>query len=248
MIPMHPQVVQLNISYDGTRFFGWQKTKTGPSIQAELESALSRILGHPLATEAASRTDRGVHARGQIVHFSIDQEIDPRRLVRGLNAILPPDIRVNSASLASPSFHATLDALSKEYRYMICNGPVQSPIHRLYSWHIHLPLDISAMAKAASDLIGTHDFSAFSNERTEDATRTMESIFIEPFCDRLCIRLHGNRFLYKMARNIAGTLAAIGSGKLPPDSIPAILDSKDRKRAGPTAPAHGLFLMQIFYP
>lgn len=253
---MQSHTVKLNISYDGTRFFGWQKTKTGCSIQEELEQALAKILGRPISTEAASRTDRGVHARGQIVHFHIDLLIDAHKLKRGLNSVLPSDIRVNSVEIADFSFHATLSALSKEYWYLICNAPVQFPAHRLYSWHIHSPLDLNKMKQAALHFQGSHDFSALTNQRSDhpltcgDAQylRTLESVSIESIEDsRLCIRLRGNRFLYKMARNIVGTLVAIGTGKLAPDGVSAILDSKDRKQAGPTAPAHGLFLMQVFY-
>jgi tRNA pseudouridine38-40 synthase len=240
--------IQLIISYDGTRFFGWQKTDTGPSIEEELERAIQKILGQPVHLEAASRTDRGVHAKGQVVHFHTDKDIDLRRFPRALNAVLPPEISVRSVEIAVPDFHPTLDAAAKEYHYWICNTPVQLPMHRLYSWHVHEPLNINDMKTAARDLIGARDFSAFSNERTDDAIRSIEKIDIAPGNDgRIRIEMRGDRFLYKMARNIAGTLVQIGCRKISPHAIPAILGSKNRKQAGMTAPAHGLFLMEVFY-
>ncbi len=241
--------IKLILSYDGTRFFGWQKTKTGPSIQEELERAVARILGIPVEPEAASRTDRGVHARGQVVHFRCPEDIDPLSLLRSLNAVLPFEISVRSIEKVDPSFHPTLQARSKEYHYWICNTPVQAPIHRLYSWHYHQPLNIDLMQQASLSLIGAHDFSALANIRTDDALRFIEHVAVVRTDDgRVRIEIRADRFLYKMARNIAGTLVYIGCGKLPPDRIPSLLASKDRKQGGITAPAHGLFLMEVFYP
>jgi len=240
--------IQIILAYDGTRFFGWQKTSTGPSIQEELEKAIARILGVPVNTEAASRTDRGVHAQGQVVHFRTDQIIDPQKFKRGLNAVLPQEISVQSVEFAQPSFHPTLSACSKEYFYWISNSPVQLPIHRLYSWHVYLPLNLAAMQTAACDFLGTHDFSAFTNERTDDTIRTVQSLSIHPMEDqRILIKIRADRFLYKMVRNIVGTLVYIGCGKLEKDSVPQILASRMRKNAGIAAPAHGLFLIEVFY-
>ncbi len=240
--------IQIVFSYDGTPFFGWQKTKTGPSVQEELEKAIARILGEPIQTEAASRTDRGVHAKGQVAHFRTDRTIDPQRFRHALNAVLPHEISVQSIQTANEAFHPTLNARSKEYHYWICNCPVQLPMNRLYSWHIHQPLDLISMQGAARDFLGTHDFSAFTNERTDDSIRTIESIEIHPAGkERIRIEIRANRFLYKMARNIVGTLVCIGLQKLPKDSIPGIIASKMRKNAGVAAPARGLFLIEVFY-
>lgn len=229
------------ITYDGTRYFGWQKTATGPSIQEELEKAIRQITGETALPEAASRTDRGVHAEGQVIQFALQKPIDPLRLLKGLNAVLPSDIRV--LEIVPKEFHPTLDAIGKEYRYRICQGPVQDPTQRLYSWHIRHPLDLEKVAFAAQALIGRHDFTAFANEEEKNPICTIESIVFDG-----SFRIKGDRFLYKMVRNIVGTLVYVGCGKLPPDSIPAILESKDRKQAGMTAPPHGLYLHQVFYP
>jgi tRNA pseudouridine38-40 synthase len=240
--------IQIIISYDGTTFFGWQKTRTGPSIQEEMEKAIVRILGEPIQTEAASRTDRGVHARRQVIHFHTDAKIDPSPFRRALNAVLPQEISVQSIRIVDESFHPTLSARSKEYHYWICNSPVQMPMNRLYSWHIHQPLNLDSMRCAARDFLGTHDFSAFTNEPTDDSIRTIEHIGVESMADqRIRIVLRADRFLYKMARNIVGSLVYIGCQKLPSDSIPRILSSKMRENAGITAPAHGLFLIEVFY-
>lgn len=228
------------LSYDGTSYFGWQKTKAGPSIQEELEQALCKITGERVIPEAASRTDRGVHAEAQVVQFSLKKEMPLHRLQRGLNAILPPSIRI--LRISYENFHPTLDALGKEYNYKLDLNPVQDPTQRLYSWHIHYELDFSKIEQAAQCLIGTHDFSAFANEPPKDPICTIESIVFS----QSLFKIIGNRFLNKMVRNLVGTLVYIGSDKL--QEMDAILTSKDRKRAGVTAPAHGLYLHQVFYP
>ena len=242
--------IRLIIAYDGGPYFGWQKTSTGPSIQQELESALLLILGKSHSVEAASRTDRGVHAQGQSVHFLTDETADLRRLKLGLNAVLPREISVQAIEERPLDFHPTLDASGKEYHYFLCNGAVQSPIHRRYSWHLHQKLDPVAMERAAEQLLGKKDFAALSNERTDDAVRTLEKLCIVPMEEPMRYRLEirGDNFLYKMARNIAGTLVAAGQGKLNPLDLPTILTSRDRKKAPVTAPAHGLFLWEVFYP
>jgi tRNA pseudouridine38-40 synthase len=229
------------ICYDGTRYFGWQKTASGPSIQEELEKALRKITGEITFPEAASRTDRGVHAEGQVIQFALKKTIDPKRLLRGLNAVLPDDIRV--LELKPQQFHPTLDALGKEYHYRICQAAAQNPTLRLYSWHLRNPLNQNHINEAALGLLGRHDFTAFANEEEKDPFCTLESITF----DGCYFRIRGNRFLYKMVRNLVGTLVYIGCGKLPPDAIASILSSKDRKKAGITAPAHGLYLHQVFY-
>lgn len=232
---------QAVIAYDGTNYFGWQKTETGPSIQEELEKALLRITGKASFPEAASRTDRGVHAEGQVIQFSLQVDKDPKKLLRGLNAVLPDDIRVKE--IIYKEFHPTLDAIGKEYHYQICQGIAQDPTKRLYSWHFHYPLDIEKMKQAIPHLLGTHDFTALANEPEKNPICTLESISFDGM-----FRIKGDRFLYKMVRNLVGTLLYVGSGKLAPEAIPPILASKDRKQAGVTAPAHGLYLHQVFYP
>jgi len=229
------------LSYDGTHYFGWQKTVSGPSIQEEVQKAIARITGESIIPEAASRTDRGVHAEAQVIQFALEKGRDPDQLLRGLNAVLPPDIRVRTVTPCI--FHPTLDALGKEYHYYLNLGPVQDPTRRLYAWHFIHPLDWTKVEKASQDLLGKHDFSAFANEEEKDPICTIESIHFRE--GRFEIR--GDRFLYKMVRNLVGTLVYIGAGRLSPDSIPSILASRDRKKAGVTAPAHGLYLHQVFY-
>lgn len=229
------------LAYDGTHYFGWQKTQAGPSIQEALEKAIRQITGETILPEAASRTDRGVHAKGQVVQFALTKEWLPQKLMRGLNAVLQSDIRI--LEMESKNFHPTLDAMGKEYRYRICQGLAQDPTLRLYSWHFRYPLDQKLIEQAATDFLGTHDFTAFANEEEKDPICTIESIVF----DGTFFQIRGDRFLYKMARNLVGTLAYIGCGKIPEGAIPAILASRDRKQAGVTAPAHGLYLHQVFY-
>jgi len=235
--------LRFKIAYDGTRYFGWQKTIAGPSIQEEIEKAIRQITGETVLPEAASRTDRGVHAEGQIIQIALEKPADPQKLLKGLNAVLPTDIRILEA-IPDFSFHPTLDATGKEYHYWISLGPVQDPMSRLYAWSLHFPLDMAKMDMAISHLLGTHDFTAFANEEEKDPICTLESIAIH----KNRFQIKGNRFLYKMVRNIVGTLVYIGAGKLPADSIPHILMARDRKKGGMTAPAHGLHLHQVFYP
>ncbi|MDE3046215.1 MAG: tRNA pseudouridine(38-40) synthase TruA [Verrucomicrobiota bacterium] len=238
----------LLISYDGTGYFGWQKTAAGPSIQGELEKALHHLFQEAITPEASSRTDRGVHARGQVVQFVTSKTLPPDRLRHAFNALLPRDIRVREAHLVPASFHPTLDADSKTYTYDLCLGPVQEPFFRRFSWHYPYPLNFDLMKKAAADLLGTHDFSAFTTEPPADPLRTLLAIEIILLPnDRLRLSITGDRFLYKMARTIAGTLANIGSGKLPSDLIPRLFVSPDRTLAGMTAPAHGLTLDTISF-
>jgi tRNA pseudouridine38-40 synthase len=242
-------VYQLIVAYDGTRYFGWQKTHSGPSIQAELERAATAVLQEITSCEAASRTDRGVHARGQVVQIISPTERKPERLLAGINAHLPVDIRVVEVTLADPSFHPTLDATTKTYTYELCLSTVQNPFHRRFSWHYPHAIDLDALRQAAQDLLGTHDFSSFSTEPKPDSVRTLhqiETTLLEK--ERLCITMTADRFLYKMARTIAGTLAYIGSGKLSADIPSKLFTSLDRTLAGITAPPHGLCLDKVHYP
>ena len=248
---MHLRPYKLIISYDGTAYLGWQKTKMGPSIQESLQKAVQQISQEEIVPEGASRTDRGVHAIGQVALLPLKKKWEPRALQRALNAALPRDIRIHAIEISEPDFHPTLQAVEKEYHYSLCLSPVQDPIHRLYSWAFPYPLDIEKMNRAARDFLGERDFSSFANgenEKESNPVCSLNRITISPVAaNRLQIAIAGNRFLYKMARNIVGTLIYVGSGKLPEDSIEKILASKDRKQAGITAPAHGLALYKVIY-
>lgn len=224
----------------------------GQSIEASLQAAIEQVLQHPISLQAASRTDAGVHAEGQVINFFTSKSIDLDRLKISLNSLLAQDIVVLQANKMDAGFHPTLDCLSKEYRYYICYGPTQMPQHRFYSWHYHYELNLENMRKATEYFIGNHDFSAFCNVKKNHTyshyQRAIEELeILEIDRNRLCIRIKGPNFLYKMVRNIVGTLVYVGHDKIQPDQIPEILDSQSRPLAGVTAPAHGLFLYHVAY-
>jgi tRNA pseudouridine38-40 synthase len=239
------------LAYDGTRYLGWQKTRMGPSIEGQLQSVLEQITGQSIVLQAASRTDAGVHADGQVVNFFLNKEtVELPKLQLSLNRLLPGDISVLKLTAVHSEFHPTLDAACKEYHYTFSIGPVQFPRHRLYAWHYPYKLDIQAISDASRHFIGEHDFSSFcnvkKNDKETDFIRTVFSIEIKELAEsRLRIIIKGNRFLYRMARNIAGTLAGVGKGDMAPAEIPEILKQKDRTQAGVTAPAHGLSLHRL---
>lgn len=243
--------IALTLSYFGAPFLGWQKTAFGLSVEACLQETLERILRHEVKLQAASRTDAGVHAQGQVVNFYTENEIDLPLLQRALNGTLPKEISVLHIEEKPLAFHPTLDSIKKEYHYQICTAAVQLPFYRHTSWHFPRPLDLSSMRLCVKELLGSHDFSAFCNERSSwdrDPVCTLYEIdisLLEP--QRLLLRIIGDHFLYKMARNLVGTLAYVGSALLSAHEIPSILSSKMRAHAGITAPAHGLCLYQVHY-
>lgn len=247
------QNIKLIIAYDGTSYLGWQKTSMGPSVEAALQKVLEQILQHPIVLQAASRTDAGVHAQGQVINFFTSHaQLDFDKLPISLNSLLPKDISVLSAVQAGASFHPTLDCVGKEYRYYICYGRTQMPHHRFYSWHYHYSLDLVAMREAAQLLLGKHDFEAFCNVKKNAAyphhIRQLNRIdIVEIEQNRLCVVVYGPQFLYKMVRNIVGTLVYVGRGKLAKEIIPQLVEKGDRTEAGMTAPAHGLFLDHVDY-
>lgn len=245
--------IKLVIAYDGTSYLGWQKTPMGPSIEASLESILEKILQHNVILQAASRTDAGVHAYGQVVNFFTEKEnLNLERLQLSLNQLLSKDIAVLEAAEEAAAFHPTLDCKQKEYHYFLCAGSVQMPERRLYSWHcprLHHPEE---MREAAKFFIGKHDFSSLCNFRKQmhydSYVREVYAIDIEDLPgNRIVFKVRGQNFLYKMVRNIVGTLAYVGMGKLTLAKMPDILSSHDRTQAGITAPAHGLFLHKVIY-
>ncbi len=245
--------IKLVIAYDGTHYLGWQKTPKGPSIEEALEIVLKRIFQHPVTLQAASRTDAGVHANGQVVNFFTEKDqIQFDCLQVSLNQLLPPDIVVLKAEEEVLAFHPTLDCKCKEYHYFICKDHVQMPEHRLYSWHCPRLDFLSEMLQASKIFVGKHDFSAFCNlkkqQNYESYVREILSVEVEPHTqERWVIKIRGSNFLYKMVRNIVGTLVYVGRGKITLDQVPQILASHDRRLAGITAPAHGLYLHQVFY-
>lgn len=242
--------IKLIIAYDGTRYYGWQQTRMGPSIENELRGVLSQILQENVQLQAASRTDAGVHASGQVANFFTSRTIDLQRLKTSVNRMLPKDIALLDIAEAPAGFHPTLDCRSKEYHYYLCYDQHQMPQQRHFSWHYSCPLDLPAMQAAAQLLLGQHDFSSFCNFRKnqhyEHYVRQLFKLEITQFePKRLRFEIKGNHFLYKMVRNLVGTLAYVGAHKIPSREIPSILESRTRIAAGITAPAHGLFLYSV---
>ncbi|MBI3236537.1 MAG: tRNA pseudouridine(38-40) synthase TruA [Chlamydiales bacterium] len=240
------------LSYKGTNYVGWQKNPFGDTIEERLEKALFQLLKEKISLQAASRTDAGVHAEGQVIQFTTSSSLeDTNGCLSFLNAHLPCDIRLLSLEQVPSHFHPTLDAIGKEYRYAICNAPFQLPFHQDFSWHFPYPLDIDAMKEASQSLLGSHDFSTFCNERplwTRNPICSLSSILINKQEEnRLFISIYGNHFLYKMVRNLVGTLLYVGCKKISKHSIPSILAEQRRPSAGVTAPAHGLTLKTVFY-
>ncbi len=240
--------IKLIIAYEGTAYSGWQKTETGPSIEGELQKVLEQVLQHPVKLQAASRTDSGVHAEGQVVNFFTGKEVILDRLGKSCNGLLPGDIRVVEIEEMPKSFHPTLDAKNKEYHYSVCLGQAQLPFDRRFAWHFVKPVDVELMRQAAPFFIGTHDFSALTNERQDNNVREVYRIEIDEVGEnKIRIRVAGNHFLYKMVRNIVGTLVYVGCGMLKLEDAELLLERGDRTAAGMTAPAHGLTLKKVNY-
>jgi tRNA pseudouridine38-40 synthase len=241
--------IKLLLSYDGTEFSGWQRQRDRRTVQQVLEVAIERLTGVQLSTNASGRTDAGVHAVGQVVHFHTESSHPPEVFVKGLNAKLPADVRVRGAWDMPQSFHATLDAKSKLYRYVIDNGPVANPFQTRYSDYIHQPLDSLAMHRAAASLKGRHDFHSFETQWPNrlSSVRTITQISVNRMGDQVWIDVEADGFLYNMVRSITGTLVLVGRGKWPESRVGEVLAAEDRCAAGPTAPPQGLFLVRVRY-
>lgn len=239
------------LAYDGTRYRGWQRLgNSEDTIQGKLETTLSRILATPVEVSGSGRTDAGAHAAGQVASFRAETTMDAERILRELRRYLPEDIGVLALKEAPPRFHARLSAVGKTYVYRVWNTDRPNVFERRYVYQLPDDLDIPAMERAASDLLGTHDFMAFcSNKRLKkSSTRTIERLDIERIDEEVRFTITGDGFLYNMVRILAGTLLEIGLHRRPEDCIPAILESRCRENAGETAPARGLCLMEVFYP
>jgi len=239
------------IGYDGSACWGWQAQPAHRTVQGELERVLKELTGEAQRIHSSGRTDRGVHAREQAAHFDLSKPVVPRKLLLGFNALLPEDIRVFSIRKAAPDFHARYDATGKEYRYFIWNGPVMPPWLRHYRTLVRPKLDARAMSKAAALLVGRHDFAAFSanpNREVDGTVRHLRELKVRRRGREITLVAHGDGFLYKMVRSLAGFLIRVGSGELPPDAARTILDSKNRTARVPTAAPEGLFLWRVRYP
>ncbi len=244
------RTLKLTLAYDGTNYVGWQRQDNGVSIQEVLEDAFRTLVGGEAPTLAgASRTDAGVHARGQVASVSATLDLSPISVQRALNVRLPADIRVLAVEEAPPGFHARAFSVAKTYRYRIATGAVLSPFDRLFVWHHPIPKDVARMRHAADALVGRHDFASFQAAGTAviATVRTIHRLAVVEAADEIVIDIEGDGFLRHMVRAIAGTLAEIGTGTRPADGMPAILGARDRRAAGTTAPACGLTLMAVRY-
>jgi tRNA pseudouridine38-40 synthase len=241
--------VKLILEYDGSRYAGWQRQPDQPTIQEAVETALFQLTQETVSVIGAGRTDSGVHAVGQVASFRIGRQWTPRQWIRGLNARLPDDVAVRSVALMPDDFHARYAARGKLYEYRILNRPERPALDRAYLWHVHKPLDPSAMERAASYLLGSHDFSSFEGTLTdnEDPVCDLRQLSLTKEDDVIRVLAYADRFLKHMVRAIVGTLVEVGHGKRAPDSLKTILVAKDRTAAGRTAPPHGLFLMRVDY-
>jgi tRNA pseudouridine38-40 synthase len=243
--------VQLTLTYDGTAYRGFQVQPNGPTIQSVTEEALSRLLQEPVRLRAAGRTDAGVHAREQVVDFADSGGRSTETILKGGNALLPPDIRIVSTGEVPLSFNARRDAKEKEYRYFLHLHPVASPFFSRHAWHIEKPLDLDSIREGLTHLVGEHDFASFQGQGCTAKT-TVRTIFRAELGELhppiRFIAISGGGFLRHMVRNIVGTLVDVGKEKYPPERVRELFSLRDRSAAGPTAPAHGLFLWSVMYP
>jgi tRNA pseudouridine38-40 synthase len=255
--------IKLLIEYDGTNYHGWQRQKNHTTLQEIIEDRLLRITGEDAALISASRTDAGVHAFGQVASFKTNSNLEPITLQRALNATLPEDIRILNAGETAAAFHPRYDALGKSYFYIISNGlsAFSSAFLYRYAWRVPYALDLAEMKKAGGLLLGRHDFSAFRGAGcgAKSTVREITSVSIERISsiDFMTAKINGNfikikveatAFLRHMVRNIVGTLVEVGRGNMTVNSVSEAIELRDRKKTGPTAPAHGLFLEKVSYP
>jgi tRNA pseudouridine38-40 synthase len=243
------RTLKLLLSYDGTEFSGWQRQPDRRTVQQVLEEALGRLTGAEPPTNASGRTDAGVHALGQVVHFYTASRHAPEVFVKALNAMLPADIRVRGAWEMPQAFHATLDARGKLYRYVVDNHPIADPFQTRYSYHVYQRLDVAVMDAAAAALRGRHDFHSFETNwpNRTSSVRTITHIAVNRMNDLVWIDVEADGFLYNMVRAIAGTLILVGKGHWPGARVAEALAAEDRREAGPTAPPQGLFLVRVRY-
>lgn len=245
--------LKLIVAYDGTNYVGWQVQHNGVSIQQRLEEAWLAVTGEKIRITASGRTDSGVHALGQSCSLTTESPLDCHSIRRALNAHTPDEISVMNVQRAPVGFHAIRDASRKTYLYQVQFGRIRNPIGKAYRWFIPCTLDVDAIQQAATYLVGEHDFSSFQAVGSERETtirffsKLNSAVHVEHGFHHLKIEMTSNGFLYNMARNIVGTLIKVGQGSQPPEWVDWVLGQKDRSVAGPTAPAHGLTLINVEY-
>ncbi|MED1800690.1 tRNA pseudouridine(38-40) synthase TruA [Brevibacillus porteri] len=237
------------LAYDGTDFSGFQVQPDQVTVQGEIEAALNRVTGEDIQVFGSGRTDAGVHARGQVIHFDTSSNIPMDKWRFVLNNQLPDSIVIRTVEEVDASFHARFDVQVKEYRYCIDNTPVADVFRHRYADHVRFPLDVDAMQQAAHYLVGEHDFTSFCSAKTyvEDKVRTVYGVTVEKSGDEVWVTCRGNGFLYNMVRIIVGTLVEVGQGKRNPAELREILAACDREKAGKTAPAKGLTMWEVVY-
>lgn len=241
---------RLLIAYCGTAYAGWQRQANARAVQEVVEAALTDLVGQPVTLAGASRTDAGVHARGQVAHFDLDRELACSALVHGTNHRLPADIRVLAAESATADFHARFSASGKEYRYRLSRAAVLTPFDAPYVVRVEGGLDLDALRAGAALLVGCHDFTAFAlaGGAHRQPERTIAVAEWSELGEELVFRVVGDGFLRGMVRGLVGTLLEVGAGRRPVESLAALLQGRARGEAGPTASARGLILERVFYP
>lgn len=241
--------IRLRVAYDGTAYCGWQVQPEVPTIEGELNQAISRLTKEEIIVIGASRTDAGVHAKGNIAVFDTESTIPADRFVYALNPLLPEDIVVVASDEVEADWHPRHCDTEKTYEYKILNSKFPDPMRRRDTYHVSFDLDLEKMREAAGYLKGEHDFKSFCNVHTqvEDTVRTIYDLEVEKEEELITIRVRGNGFLYNMVRILAGTLIGVGRGAIDPEQIPLILEAKDRQAAGMTVPPQGLRLVKIDY-
>lgn len=241
--------IKLTIQYDGTNYYGWQKQPSKISIQETIEKAIENATGEKVELIGSGRTDRGVHANGQVANFSSEIKIPDEKIKLVLNSFLPEDIAILESVEVPLAFHSRYDAVGKEYRYYVLNSAIRNPIYRNSTYHVPFELDMGKIIKAKEYFLGTHDFLSFmaSGSSVGSTTRTIYSFDIDKKGDIISFVLRGNGFLYNMVRIIVGTLIDVGRGRIDTEMIPNIIALKDRKFARHTARPQGLFLEKVFY-
>ncbi len=244
------RTLKLTIEYDGTEYQGWQVQPKGLTIQGVLEETLKKLTGEEVRLIGSGRTDAGVHALGQVAHFKTNSSMDLHSMEKALNSLLPKDIVIRAVEEVKGDFHARKNCKSKVYEYRILNRPLRSAFHHHYSWHIPQKLNLKEMKEATRYLIGEHDFSSFRSMGTPTRTATRKVIRAEWKREKeglLRFEIEATGFLKQMVRAVVGTLVEVGRGRINSQEFRRIIDLKDRTMAGPTAPAHGLFLKEVKY-
>jgi tRNA pseudouridine38-40 synthase len=244
------RTLKLVLEYDGFDYCGWQVQSAAPTIQGIVEAALGKLLGERVRVSGAGRTDAKVHALGQVASFRCTSDLSVTALQRALNSLLPRDVVIHDVQDVPSDFHARFSALGKSYAYRILNRPVRAPLRLRYAWHIPQPLDVTGMSVAGTYLQGTHDFASFQAAGSEVKTteRTLTELTVTSNGDEIVLSCTANGFLRHMVRNIVGTLVEVGRGARLPADIKRILDGRNRRLAGATAPPQGLYLVRVLYP